>query len=299
MATVNKAFLDKFMAIERRNERTSAIVTVIIMLAILSFILIRLLYLSFDLEIGAGDKYEVVGSIDFGNRTNGSKKINNFKPPTENPSPVVTKENTPPPPTQTQTEPEPTPPPAATNTKPADVVTQNTESEVKAPPPSPKPKPTTTTKPKPTEADNTKPTTTNNNNTPSSNQPPDDGLDFNMGGGSNEGDADSGTGNQGTPDTKVLDPDGLFSFDKTGPGSLKGRTPLSLDPPRYTTQEEGEIRFKVIIGANGSVVFAGPAGPIGPNQSSLVKSGRSAIMKWKFSKGSRQTVYVSILFKLK
>ncbi|MCI4671103.1 MAG: hypothetical protein MRZ79_23395 [Bacteroidia bacterium] len=300
MATTERLFIDKAIALEKRNSRISAAVTSILMILMLFFSLLMLLNLYREAKIGEGDEYEVVGSIDFGDYTNGSKKVNNYSPPVNNPVPVKdpkptadqpapSKSSTPTTTTEAQT--------TETTPTPSEVVTTKKPTPTTTPPVNDKPKENTSSP----QSTTTETSETNNDNSSKTNseEEVDDGLDFNMGGGSNEGDANEGTGNQGTPNTQILDPDGLFSFAESGPGSLKGRTPKSLPKPVYNTQQEGRIKFKIIIAPNGSVLYAAPAGPVAPNMQSLVNSGRIALEKWKFSAGQRQEVIVTITFKLK
>lgn len=299
MATTERLFIDKAIALEKRNTRISAGITSFIMVVLLLLAFLMLLDLYRDTKIGEGDNFEVVGSIDFGNYTNGSKRVNTFDPPVNNPSTVENPkptESKPAPSNTTTTTPSQSKP-AESKPTPSDVVTTNKPTPNTTPPVNDKPK----DKPNDTEATNNETTanTSDNSSTTNNQEAEDDGLDFDMGGGSNEGDAEEGTGNQGTPNTEILDPDGLYSFAESGPGSLKGRTPLSLPAPTYNTQQEGKITFKIIISPDGSVLFASPAGPVPPNTESLIKAGRSALMRWKFSRGTRQEVQVTITFKLK
>jgi len=300
MATTENIFLEKAMIIERKNERFAAILTTIIMVVILLLAFLMLLELYRDIQIGEGDKYEVVGSIDFGDYSNGSKRVNTYAPPVENPTPVENPQPTPQQPSPTPTETAPAPSeaaPAETNPTPSDVVTTTRPTETTTPPATEQPQENPST-PQNTQTESSN-TNTDNSSDAQAEQEQEEGLDFSMGGGSNEGDANEGTGNQGTPNTQILDPDGLYSFAQSGPGALKGRKPLSLPKPEYSSQEEGKITFKIIIGPDGSVLFASPDGPVAPGMSSLVKAGRSALMRWKFSRGTRQEVKVTITFKLR
>jgi len=117
-------------------------------------------------------------------------------------------------------------------------------------------------------------------------------------GGSNHGDG-TGIGNRGTPNTKVLDPEGLYSFGSGNKGLL-GRRPLLLIKPEYTVQKEDIIRFELTIRPDGSVQSVYPLTL--SDAPELIKSGRMAIMKWKFNSVDSeefQKTQVTITFRLK
>ncbi|MEM9987841.1 MAG: TonB family protein, partial [Bacteroidota bacterium] len=177
---------------------------------------------------------------------------------------------------------------------------------------SPVSQPSTPAKPKPTPAPprettqpSPQPTETTNNNNSSSQAPPQEELEFTFesNSGSNQGNQSSGVGNQGTPDVKVLDPNGLYSFAEGGEGGLDGRRPLSLPEPRYTSQEEGRLTFELTIRPDGSVSYVKVVGVT--NKASLKEAGINAIKRWRFSPlppGSSQVtqrVRVSVTFKLR
>ncbi len=291
------AYLEQLEAEERLHSRISAISTAVLMLLLL---LISMLWTAYRQNVPPpGEEYEVLGAIDFGNYTSGSRQVNNFEPPKENPA------ETPPPAPQEQqeetheSEPEPTPDPVETQPTPSPVTVPETPPDPKPTPkpepkkPTPKPKPEVKEKvkvEKPSESTSSKPS-----ETPSSKPSKQEA-------GSNQGKESSGTGNQGTPNVKVLDPNGLYSFGTGAGGGLNGRSPLRLSPPKYTSQEEGEIQFQFTIAPNGSVVYVKPLGVV--RQLALKNAGIAAIKGWKFSplppgQSGNQTVRVTIKFKLK
>jgi len=295
---------------ERQNERKSAIITAIITAVLLLLSLVWRAHRITEPPIGDKD-YEVVGAVDFGDYSQGSRSINNFQEAVPDPVDAPT-------PPQNQSQPQPTPQPTTptaqqptttpTNTQSSNEITTPDLSPVSQPAPQETPRPDpvpqqTPTQPQPDPA----PPTDNSNNSSSQNsqqQELDDDFTFNNSGGSNQGNADSGTGNSGAPGIKTLDPNGLYSFNEgSGPGGLKGRRALSLKDPQYTAQQEGQIVFEFTILPDGRVVNARPAGPV--NQTALKNAGINAINQWRFSPippgqtRQNQTVRVTITFKLK
>ncbi|MEL6134274.1 MAG: hypothetical protein AAFR59_13000 [Bacteroidota bacterium] len=308
MSSADIIFKQRVAKLEARHERISAILTTVIMLLLASLLFIYQLVRAREMQqIGDDDKYEVMGSIDFGDFSQGSRAVNNFDPPVENPTPSPNpqpqpvqqpQQNTPAPaaPTEAAT-------PADANPTPSEVITSENPAPVTQPPaaePQPQETPPTT----PTTVETTTPQEESPNNTGSSTDPSEDEDDEpllfeNTGGGSNDGDADSGTGNSGADDVKVLDPDGLYSFGVGEGQGLTGRKPISLNKPSYTVQEEGRITYKFTIGPDGSVQNVRAISLVQGNQLGIKRAGELAIYRWKFSKGKRQTVTVTITFKLK
>jgi len=290
------AYLAELEAEERRNQRISAILTALIMVI---FFIISLIWTAWRQEVPPpGEEYEVLGAIDFGNYQSGSRQVNNFEKPVEDPA------ETPPPPKPTpqeevaEPEPAPAPEPVETQPDPSPVTVPESPPEVKPEPkptepepPKPKPKPKEETKPeKPAESSNTTPAETPATK-PSDKEP-----------GSNHGNNDSGTGNQGQDKVKVLDPQGLYSFGTGTGGGLQGRSPLDLAYPEYNVQEEGDIQFEFIIAPDGRVVHVKPVGVV--RQLGLKNAGIAAIKKWRFSplppgQTQNQRVRVTIKFRLK
>lgn len=287
------AYLAELEIEERKNERKSLVITTIIFIILL---LLSFLWTAWRQRVPPpGEEYEVLGAIDFGDYSEGSRQVNNFEPPA--PDPAETQQAAPEPEPEVQdNEPTPAPEPVETQPDPSPVTVNETPTP-KPEPVKPKPKPE---KPKeekkeqpkvekPAESTSSKPV-----ETPAT-KPSDKES------GSNHGKAESGTGNSGTPNVKVLDPDGLYSFGTGTGGGLNGRSPVALPKPSYTSQEEGEVEFKFVIAPNGSVVHVFP--PI-TSKLSLKQAGIAAIKRWKFSplppgQSGNQTVKVTIKFKLK
>ncbi|MFK7925679.1 MAG: energy transducer TonB [Bacteroidia bacterium] len=289
---------------ERKYARMAAIFTLLLLLTggvgVLIYDLVR-----DDLPPPGMEEYEVLGSIDFGNYTPGSRQVNNFQPPVENPveeQQEVQETVEQPQPQPEAAQPDPAPP-AETAPTPAPQVTTTQPAEVKAPDPEvtkpdPTPSPPATTTPKPT----TTPTTNNNSSNTTTTQPaattPTTSPSSSTSG-SNHGDEASGTGNAGTPDVKTLDPNGLYSFG-SGSGGLKGRGVLKLGDPAYSAQEEGVLEFKFRIEPDGTVSYATTTGPT--TKLALKAAGIAAIKKWRFTalRGAQpQFVTVKITFRLK
>jgi TonB family protein len=293
---------------ERKYARRASVLTLIIFLfssaAILVYDLVR------DPLPPPGEKeYEVLGSIDFGNYTQGSKRVNNFQPPVENPveQPQESETTPQPEPTPQEAQPQPATPAEVTPT-PTPEITSNEPQEVTAPdnPPVTEPDPAPPTPPTtvtPTETQPEETTNDNQSNTtttqPTNTNQPTTNPSSNSQSGSNHGDAETGTGNAGTPDVKTLDPNGLYSFGQ-GSGGLGGRGVLSLDYPQYSVNEEGVMEFRFRIEPNGTVSYATTTGPT--TKLGLKQAGINAIKKWKFTSvpgSSAQWVTVKITFKLK
>lgn len=291
------AYLAELEAEERRHQRISAIITAAVMILLLLF---SLLWTAWRQTVPPpGEEYEVLGAIDFGNYESGSRQVNNFEPPTPDPA-----ETPPPAPPEPQEEvqeslPEPIPDPVETQPEPSPVTVPESVPDpkpkpepVKPTPPKPKPQPQPE-KPQPEQPAET--TSSQSSETPS-NQPTDKPA------GSNQGNESSGTGNQGTPSAKVLDPQGLYSFGTGTGGGLQGRSPLDLPYPKYNVQEEGDIQFQFVIGPDGRVLYVKPVGVV--RQLGLKDAGIDAIKRWRFSalppgQSGNQTVRVTIKFRLK
>lgn len=285
--------LSEILAQEKRDQRISMVATAIIV----AILIILGIFWSgqFSLMPPPGEEeFELVGAVDFGDGNMGSKDINTKDKAVEDPTPDPAPAK-PAPVEQPKTDPVPTPPKPAVDP----VVTQTDPSPVSTPKPTPpKPKPTTTTKP-----NDTKPTTDPDNGEapqevktdPSPNSTPKPG-------GSNQGDANTGTGNAGIPDAPI-DDRFKFNFNPGGGGGGGFRKPISLPYPSYTTQEEATLKFEFVIGPNGrvkSVRLVGLTTQIG-----LKRAGIDAIRRWRFDPlASNQpqedkTAQVDITFKLK
>ena len=291
-------FTPELEAEERKDRIISGVLTTLIMI---TFLLLSLVWKAYRERVPPpGGDYEVLGAIDFGNFTQGSRQVNNFERPVEDPAETPQPE---------AARPIQTPQIAETTPQPVKEITTEAPSPVTQPPPpkevkdAPIPKPTTTVKPtepqkKPTETQNDTGTATNSSQPTTEPTKPSDKPS-----GSNHGTNDSGTGNAGTPDVKTLDPSGLYTFGSGGDGGLKGRSPVSLPYPVYNVQEEGELTFEFLIDRAGNVVNVKVVGLT--DKPGLKKAGMDAIKKWRFTsapagQGSDLTpVRVKILFKLK
>jgi TonB family protein len=276
---------------ERKHERISGIVTTVLVVLFLLFALIEHLLRDRVPPPGAKE-YEVVGAIDFGDYRQGSRNVNNFQPAVENPS-------------QSSAETaQPTPAEVSDNNPtPSNEMTQPDLSPVSQPAPQSQPQSNPTPPQTQSEPEPQPQPTDNNNASNSQSQPQEDDLQFELESGSNQGNNSSGTGNAGTPDVKVLDPKGLYSFAEGNQGGLNGRRPLSLREPSYTSQEEGQLTFELTIRPDGSVSYVRVASPT--TKLSLKQAGIEAIKRWRFSAlppgapRKNQTVRVTITFKLK
>ncbi|MFK7971035.1 MAG: TonB family protein [Bacteroidia bacterium] len=287
--------LTEVLAQEKRHQRTSLIITAVI---VLLFIVLGLLWSgNFSLLPPPGEEaYEVVGAVDFGDGKMGSRDVNTKQEavpdPTPDPAPAKPAPSTQPEPTPQPTPPKPAADPVVTQTDPTPVTTPK-------PDPKPKPKPTTTT-PKPTQTKpNTKPddgkasqevkTDPKPNTTPKP-------------GGSNQGDANTGTGNAGTPAAEI-NPNFQFSFNPGGGGGGGARRPIALGNPVYNTQQEAKLKFEFVIAPNGRVATVKLVGLT--NKLDLKRAGINAIRKWRFDPipsnqpQNNQTAQVEITFKLK
>jgi outer membrane biosynthesis protein TonB len=285
-------FSPEIQAEERRNERISALITagIVLLLALLSLLWI----VQRDRVPPPGEKeYEVLGAIDFGNLRDGSKKVNNFQPPV--PDPAQSSRSTPQPaPKSEVSDRNPTAPPPVTTPKPSDVTTTTPPKPKTETPPAP-PK-TTTPSSQPSQPSN-QPKTTPSQPSTELEYKPTTGTS-----GSNQGNNPSGAGNSGTPDIKVLDPDGLYSFAEGTGGGLQGRKPLSLNKPNYDCQQEGDMQFEFSIRADGSVFGVKPVRLPTSSQNCLVQRGTEAIRTWRFSAqpgAADQRVRVTIKFRLR
>ena len=283
-------------AIDRMNQRKSLVYTTIIMIVLL---LLSILWRAYRASVKPPeDEYVVMGSIDFGNLTMGSKRVNNYEAPTLDPSP-------PPKPSESAPQ-EPEPEPEAA---PEPVITQDDPSPVAQPKAEPvketKPKPKETTpKPKPKPKTESKPKEEPKKEEAPKNPPRQlPKFETSTGsGGSNDGTNETGTGNKGKS-VRELDPNGMYTFGtgSNGTGTFS-RGAVRLGKPKYQTQEEGEVKFKFIISPNGNVINAQAVPPI--MKPSLVRLGKAAILNWKFSPIPRgkpqvnQTVTVTMRFKL-
>ena len=257
---------------EKRNLRVSGVWTAVIMTILL---LLTLIFTAYRNRVPPPvKKYEVMGAIDFGDMRNGSKNVNTRERAVANPvdKPTPTTE---PQPAPTPVEAAPTPPKEITTTRPTPV-SKPDPPKVKDPTPVPDPPKTTT----PKQTQNTtpsKPTPTPTESKPKTDEKPVLTLDDESG--SNDGDNPSGTGNQGTPQSPVLNDNALYTF---GAG-LKGpsaRGYISITDPVYNCQEEGDLKIEFDILPDGSVGRI--KRPISTN-TCLVQAAMAAIRSWKFT----------------
>lgn len=295
---------------EIRNQKTSAFLTTFLGVVLLLFLILWVIpkaEISPLLEEEKEEIFEIVGggSMDFGDFNNGSGDVNNFHEasdrPADAPAPTSQPDNT--------VESNPTPTPQNDPIQPQEeIVTTEQEEVVTAPPPvikrTPKPK---VSEPKPVVKE-TKPVVKEKKyrriNTPQNK--PNSNATFSTNGGSNHGNG-TGIGNRGTPNSTVLNPNGLFSFGNgsgngtgDGEGGLNGRRLLYHVNPKYDSQEEGKMKFKVTVNPEGEVVGVRVLNYSG--QLSLKRSTESCIRKWKFSPNSsksNQEIVVTFTFKLR
>ncbi|MCZ2357206.1 MAG: energy transducer TonB [Bacteroidia bacterium] len=251
-----------FEAEERKRKQISLVATSVIML-LLFLLTYFLVIVHGQVPNPEENQWIAAGRIDFGDMTEGSKDINNFFEASETPS-----ENAP----SSTAQDDPTP---SNNTEP--IISSSEPSEVSAPPAEEKPKK------KKVKVKRTAET-----------------LNDETSGGSNHGNNSSGTGNRGTPNSPVLDPEGLYAWG-TGEGDgLNGRVPLALPQPKYEVDEEAKITFEIVISPDGRVKSV-TAKTIGTSPE-LKKAGMDAIKKWRFNaieSGKIQKTRVTIRFKLK
>lgn len=279
----------EILRLEKRNIRISAITTTLILLILALLTFFFTAYRTPDRP--PGKEYKFVGAMDFGDRKEGSRNVNTLERSVPDPQP------TPPAQAQPQAEPnpvQPTPPPPTPVTRPDPrPVSEPTAPPTPRPTPSPTPSQPTQPTPQPTQPDPAPPT-------PEPSQELDPNFNFNSSGGANQGNADPGSvGNSGTPNTTVLDPNGLYSFGQGSGGGLDGRGAVALPYPSYNSQEEGTLTYEFYIEPNGSVSYARA---LPNNKPSLARAGEAAIKRWKFDPAPgapRQKVRVSITFKLR
>lgn len=281
---------------ERKHERNSAIITAVIVAILL---LISFIWQVSRMRVPppGAKEYEVLGAVDFGDYSQGSRNINNFQPPTPTPTQNSAQSSS-----ADNSE-----APASSDPAPSNEMTQPDIAPVSQPTPQPTPTttptPTNPTPPSPSTQPAPTPTPSTQTDASSSTQQQqqEEELEFDLGaGGSNDGDADAGTGNEGTPDIKILDPDGMYSFtDESGNSGTSGRRPLSLPNPRYESQQEGDLKFEFIIAPDGSVSYVKD---MPNNKPALAEAGKAAIRQWRFNSkrgAAPQRVRVTIKFKLK
>lgn len=267
----------RFEAQEREEQRkayaiaggsTAGIVAILI--------LFSLIWVAFRTPIPPpGQKeYVALGAIDFGNNVQGSKKVNNFQPPSPTPADNPPKQEN------------PQPDPAPKQTPPDPVITTPVESDVVVPT-------SDNTPPKPSETQTTTPSTTT---TPSEPQETLDGFEM---GGSNHG-QNGDVGNSGNPNATVLNDD-VYTWGAGGGNGLANRGLVRKVNPKYIAgvQEEGEVVFTITIAPSGSVKRVTARTPY----LDLKKMGYAAIKKWRFdpidpSHGD-QVVSVGIKFQLR
>lgn len=225
------------------------------------------------------EQYITTGRIDFGNWTEGSANVNNFQDPSPNPSDNPKSNTTP------------------METQPREAVSQNTQviASENANTPNVVDKSNSETV-----NDNPNNSQTNTQTTPTKPTTPTKESQFEMSddedGGSNHGSGNT-TGNRGRDDTRVLDPNGAYSFGDDGNGSLNGRIPITLPQPRYTAQQDAKLTFDITIAPNGTVKYVKPQMT---TYNELADAGKEAIYKWKFNdignNGQDQKIRVTIKF---
>lgn len=229
-------------------------------------------------------QYVTTGRIDFGTSRKGRGNKNNLRKPSKRPAdkPKTTPKKTEP----TKTKPTPK------KTNPFKQITnEKAETEVPTPEKGPENNKPVDNTPKPTPSKNTSPSKTPNT-TPATNPGNDED------GGSAHGDDDE-DGNRGNPNTRVLDPSGMFEFGE-GIGGSSGRAPIELPLPEYDVNKEAKIKFTFVIAPDGSVRYVKRPVTMYPE---LAKLGREAIKRWRFTEvdagaGNLETS-VTITFRLK
>ena len=127
-------------------------------------------------------------------------------------------------------------------------------------------------------------------------------IDWNIkSGGANDGKSDK-TGNKGSPNATVLNPDGMYAFGD-GDYGLMGRKVISSQKPIYQVQDDSRITYELVISPNGTVKDVIPRTL--STSSALTQAGKDALRKWKFNDISsnpnarEQRLRVTITFKLK
>ena len=220
-------------------------------------------------------EYVALGAIDFGNNVQGSKKVNNFQPPSPTPA------DNPPRPK------DPQPDPAPKQTPPDPVIVKKEPAEIKTP----------SSNENSTQTSNTQ-TTTNSNTNTTQNEPQETIDGFEMGG-SNHGQGGD-VGNSGNPNATVLNDD-VYTWGAGGGNGLANRGLIRKVDPVYISgvQEEGQVVFNITIAPNGTVKRVTARTPY----LNLKKMGIKAIKQWRFdpvdpSRGD-QTVSVGIKFQLR
>lgn len=263
-------------ALEYRNRQYARIVT---LLSALLLLLLCLFLIVDESTIPPPDElaYEVQGSIDFGNNTMGSRKVNNFQPPSPTPS------ETP------KTEAKPVEQKAAPQPEP--IITKTAPAEIKAHKAEPTPQPVKDAAPTPTAQAATQPA--------AQAKPQADPNALFSPGGSNDGDGGD-VGNKGSPKSASLGTGmGWGDGDGGGDGGLGRRAFLGGPMPKYNAQEEGKFVIEISIRPDGSVqnvrILKGYAGQI-----NIKKAVEEAIYRWKFSPvGNNQTQKVKVTYTFK
>jgi len=239
---------------EKKIHRKSALYTG---LAIALFLLLSWFWFAVRALLAPPEEkqYEIVGSIDFGDLSEGSKEMNTFEPAVKNPSPEKN---------QAESEPQQEDMPEA---DPVIVTDAPSETQVQA-----------------------------------SDEKPKKVKDWTIkSGGANDGQSNE-VGNKGTPDAKVLNPDGMYAFGD-GDYGLQGRKVIASVKPVYNVQDDSRITYEIIIAPNGTVKDVIPKTLT--TSSTLTQAGKDALRKWKFNDISAnpaakdQKLRVTITFKLK
>lgn len=217
------------------------------------------------------NQYETVGSIDFGNQTEGSKDVNTKAEPSPTPKDAPKSEQQP-----SQTTPSPKKPDVITNKDGVISIPESDETE---------------NEPKPEQPEKTP------NKPAKESSEPEDQVDNPLlfeGGGSNQGDKESGTGNRGKEAENFSGGTGYSFGDMKGMG-LAGGPEL----PRYSdVNEEGSIVFRLRVNPSGEVVSVTPV-KINGNLSTMLSRTKSKIYGTRFKNQTGKTVELTMTWRYK
>ena len=293
---------ESFTALEARNQKISAGITLTTGVALGIMLSLWMLpkFTTPPLLEEKEEIFEIVGGgMDYGDFRNGSMNVNNFHEASDDPKDAPPKAQ----PQEVKTAQAPSSKAVQTQEH---IVSTDEPAEVVAPPPAPKP----TTKQKITQ-ERTEPAPVKKETKivkkPKVQSSANSNSLFSSGGGSNHGNG-SGIGNRGTPESKILNSNGLYSFGTgsgngsggEGEGGLNGRRLLYQVAPQYDSQEEGRIRFKITVSAKGEVKAVKALNYSG--QMKLKRAVEESLRQWKFSPkdgNEDQVIIVTYTFKLK